>query len=153
MRTLVLPFLLACSTAFAQDDSYVEIRPADETPLDVVRFELKTCEAVRAEALDKRPAEQRAPAVVVELVNMSGGICMYRGAALKGGLVGAYSVNRKLEGEGGFFVAPGESARLRISPADPKGARDRIRLQIPPDSGLIILIGEALPPTGLSTSP
>ncbi|HMV69999.1 MAG TPA: hypothetical protein PKA64_24375 [Myxococcota bacterium] len=137
--------LLAVGLAVAQDDGYVEIRPADETPLDVVRFTLTTCDAVRAEAVDKRPVEARAPAVVIELTNGTSTLCMYRGVALKGGLAGAYSVNRKLEGNGGFFIAPGESARVRVSPADPKGPRDRIRMQIPPDSGIVILIGEPAP--------
>jgi hypothetical protein len=149
LLTLLLSPLAHAQEPPAGDDAGVEIRPADETPLDVVVFTLRTCDGVRAEAIDKRPPEvARAPAVVIELVNESGRVCMYRGAALKGSLAGAYSVNRKLEGEGGFFIAPGERARLRVSPADPRAPRDRVRLQIPPDSGLIILIGEAPPPPG-----
>jgi hypothetical protein len=151
LLTLLLSPLAHAQEPPAGDDAGVEIRPADETPLDVVVFTLRTCDGVRAEAIDKRPPEvARAPAVVIELVNEGRPRVYVPGARRSRAASPAPTRSTaSWEGEGGFFIAPGRAgaaAREPGRPARPPATGSACRSR--PTSGLIILIGEAPPPPG-----
>lgn len=148
MFALLLATALAAEPAL--DPSYA---------LDAYAFTLKTCDSVRAEVIDTRPADQpRSPSVIIELTNQTAEPCAYVGVALKGWLSGVYSAIRQNPDNTGFTLPAGESIRLRVIPTDPSLPRKGVQLQIPPEKGLIILIGldpsaEAKPTTPTTTTP
>ncbi len=143
---LLLALLLAAS---AQEATHREETTTKEPDFDNIVFSIKSCDGVRAEFVDERPVDApRLNDLFVEIRNATDGLCMYRGVVLKGALQGTYSTNRPRREDGsGFFLAAGESVRIFIKPGASGQDRSRIRLEIAPDRGTILLkAGPAEPP-------
>lgn len=114
---------------------------ASTVSLDLYAFRLAACEAVRAEVPDTRPADaDRSQAVVIELHNDTDAPCTYRGIVLKGFLDGTYTSNRR-DPDDGITIPPHDLVRLRVTPKDRLAARGTVQLQIPPEKGIVVLIG------------
>jgi len=136
--------LLALSAALAADPAVVTETTTVSQSLDLYAFTIQTCDGVRAEVKDERPADvERSIALIVELRNGGPADCTYQGVVLKGFLDGVYTVANGIEGAQGFTIPAADAVRLRITPFEPGLPRGKVQLQIPPDRGAIILIGVA----------
>jgi hypothetical protein len=111
--------------------------------IDVVTFDLPTCDKVRAEYRDARPGEPKAPKIKVVLRNRTGQMCLYKGLAFAGTLSGTYQSTITTPDGSGFFIPPDGEVELRLYLTPSDTPRDVIRMQIPPDSGLVVLEGFA----------
>ncbi len=135
--------LLLLASAFAAEPAAVTQSVAESQSLDLYAFSLAACDAIRAEIKDTRPADApRSMAVIVELRNETDSSCVYQGVVLKGFLAGVYTISAQ-DASGGFTVPPMDSLRLRITPDDAGAARGGVQLQIPPEKGIVVLIGLA----------
>ena len=74
--------------------------------IDVVTFDLPTCDKVRAEYRDARPGEPKAPKIKVVLRNRSGQMCLYKGLAFAGTLSGTYQSTITNPDGAGFYIPP-----------------------------------------------
>lgn len=121
---------------------------SDAPPFDDVKFEIATCDGVRAQVFDTQdPSRKKAEEVFVDITNTSDKTCLYQGVILKGSLEGTYHSTQHRPGSGeGFFVAPGRTLRLMITPTHPELPRTRIRLEIAPGKATILLRGDAALP-------
>lgn len=143
---LLLAAAALCPPALAQSEGLDDVKAVDETTLDAYRFSIGTCDTIRAEVLDERPADaRRSPEVVIQVRNTGQEMCLYKGIVLKGFLSGTYAVSRTNNNETGFFIAPGDDIALKITLDEPEGPRHAVQMQIPPDRGIIVLKGLRTP--------
>lgn len=135
--TLLLAMLL---TASAQETpSSSEVVSMTTVDIDVVTFDLPTCDRVRAEY--RAPDAARAPKIKVVLHNKSGQMCFYKGLAFAGTLSGTYQSTITNPDGAGFYIPPDGDVELRLFLTPWDTPRDVIRMQIPPESGLVVLEG------------
>lgn len=143
---------LTSSLALAQEDGLDDVAPVSPHTMDAYSFKLDSCEGIRAIARDERPPDtERSAKVVVTLLNASSETCLYKGLGLTGWIKGTYVVERTNTHEEGFFVAPGQSVSLRISPDRAELPRGHVRLEIAPGRGMVVLIGD--PPEQAEPTP
>lgn len=144
-----IALLLNASAQDAPNDVVIAMTTVD---IDVVSFDLPTCDRVRAEYRDARPpGTPKAPKLKVVLHNQTDQMCFYKGLAFAGTLSGTYQSTITNPDGAGFYVPPGGEVELRLYLTPWDTARDVIRMQIPPDSGLVVLEGFAAagaPPPG-----
>lgn len=138
-------WFLAVIAAVAQSPE-IDRAFEDAPDFDDYRFSITTCDGIRAQIVDERPAvRERADELFVHITNKSDQTCLYRGVVLKGAIEGSYKTPHHRKGSGdGFFIAPNETVRLFIAPTRPELPRNRIRLEIAPDKGVILLRGDVV---------
>ncbi len=139
--SVLLALLLSAHAGEAPAPS--EVVSMTTVDIDVVTFDLPTCDKVRAEYRDARPGEPKAPKIKVVLRNRSGQMCLYKGLAFAGTLAGTYQSTITTPDGSGFFIPPDGEVELRLYLTPSDTPRDVIRMQIPPDSGLVVLEGFA----------
>ena len=140
--TYILPLL--ASLAFAQDQGLDDTRSVSTKTLDAYQFKIESCDTIRAIARVGDGADAvGSPKIVVSIENASSETCMYNGVAMTGWIKGSYVVSRRNAQDQGFFIPSGKTVSLRVSPADLKTPRGSLRLEIPPDQGLVVLVGMA----------
>jgi hypothetical protein len=136
-------WMLALTAALAQSPE-VDRAFEDAPDFDDYRFEIAACDGIRAQVIDDRPpVRERADELFVHITNRSDQTCLYRGVVLKGAIEGTYKTPQHRKGSGdGFFIGPGQTVRLFITPTRPELPRNRIRLEIAPDKGILLLRGD-----------
>lgn len=140
----VLLALLLNASAAEPSSGPSDVVSMTTVDIDVVTFDLPTCDKVRAEYRDTRPpGEPKAPKIKVVLRNRSGQMCLYKGLAFAGTLSGTYQSTITNPDGAGFFIPPDGEVELRLFLTPWDTPRDVIRMQIPPDSGLVVLEGFA----------
>jgi hypothetical protein len=144
LATLTLGMSLAHAQAVPPPSREEKVRITTES-LDLYAFEAATCDGVRAEVKDDRPAEARSEQLVLELRSTAPGPCTWTGLVLKGWLDGIYEPLGDLPDDGHVELAPGAIARFRIKPRDPSLPRGGVQLQIPPGKGYLVFVGTAPP--------
>jgi hypothetical protein len=139
----MFPLLALAGLALAQDAGLDDVKPVSPHSMDAYTYRLDTCDGVRAIARDDRPQDvERSAKVVVTLQNASSETCLYKALGLNGWIKGTYVVERGNTQEEGFFVAPGQTVSLRITPDQVGLARGHVRLEIAPGRGTVVLIGD-----------